>query len=109
MKKKAKFLEEAINNLLNQCRQIVKTCQVTKLDAANLEGDDGITITANEALIFIEVFESLQWANIYEGEDRDKIGREFLDFETADYIGRLAEGFDYIETVGIIRLKDDEI
>lgn len=109
MKEKAKFLEEAINNLLNQCRQIVKTCQVTKLDAANLEGDDGITITANEALIFIEVFESLQWANIYEGDDMNKIGREFLDFETADYMGRLAEGFDYIETVGIIRLKDDKI
>lgn len=69
----------------------------------------GITLDFDSACFLAEVLRSLQWANIYEGEDRDEIGREFLDFNTADYMGRLAEGFDYIETVGIIRLKDDKI
>lgn len=68
----------------------------------------GILLEVDDARFLAEVLSSLQWANIYEGDDMNKIGREFLDFETADYIGRLAEGFDYIETVGIIRLKDDE-
>lgn len=67
----------------------------------------GILLEVDDARFLAEVLSSLQWANIYEGEDRNKIGREFLDFNTADYMGRLAEGFDYIETVGIIRLKDD--
>ena len=107
MKKKAEFLKECLWTLKEGIKTEVEFNIPLDENAKSWRSEDGILLSVREARALVEALESLQWANIYEGDNMNKIGREFLDFETADYMGRLAEGFDYIETVGIIRLKDD--
>ena len=77
-------------------------------DAKSLGNEEGILISVRESYALVELLESLRWVAKYEGCERYEIGQEYFNFEEADNMGRLAEGFDYVETIGIIRIKDNE-
>lgn len=100
MKKKAELLQKTLNCLKEHFEQ-------AEAYPDFYEGL-GVNIPLHEARALVEALESLRWVAVYESDERNEIGMEYVEFEDADYIGRLAEGVDYLETVGIIRLKDSQ-
>lgn len=103
MKNKAELLEMAVKAL----RLALKNAEAMG-EHKNLPLPADVIITPANARALAEALEGMRWAAIYEGDERNEIGREYTKFEPADYVGRLAEGVDYLETVGIIRIKDDD-
>jgi hypothetical protein len=97
MKKKAELLQTALKMMKRQL----------KGGGVELPTGEVVVIDLDEARALAEALESLRWVAVYESDERNEIGMEYVEFEDADYIGRLAEGVDYLETVGIIRLKDE--
>lgn len=97
--KKAELLKQALENITQAMRGY-----------ENMPGDYFFDVSFDiaEARALVEALEGLRWAAMYESDERNQIGREHTNFEDADYLGRLAEGVDYIETVGILRLKDSQ-
>ncbi|MBK8706494.1 MAG: hypothetical protein IPN33_24975 [Saprospiraceae bacterium] len=83
------------------------------LDAANL----GIPLfrnmefTLEELRALVEALESLRWVNLYDNLKNQRIlGNEHTAYNEAITIGfkRNSTDINYIETVGIIRLKDSQ-
>ena len=88
---------------------------ISETDAHNegnsTSSDVRLSLESDEARALVEALESLRWVNLYDNLKNQRIlGNEHTAYNEAITIGfkRNSTDINYIETVGIIRLKDSQ-
>ena len=99
--KKAELLQTALKMMKRQL----------KAGGVELPTGEVVVLDLDEARALVEALESLWWVNLYDNLKNQRIlGNEHTAYNEAITIGfkRNSTDINYIETVGIIRLKSDE-